>query len=39
MRGGAVRDRWVTLDRGWKATLLGLALAAGAELAVGAGLI
>lgn len=39
MTGGTVRDRWVALDRGWKATLLGLLLAGVVELAVSLGLV
>lgn len=39
MSGGTVRTRWGALDRGWKATLLGLVLAALVELTVRAGLI
>lgn len=38
MTGGTVRERWVGLDRGWQATLLGLALAGVVELSVRAGL-
>jgi len=34
-----VLDRWCALDRGWRATALGVALAAGVELAVRAGLL
>jgi hypothetical protein len=39
MTGGTVRDRWGRLDRGWKATLVGLLLAGAVELVVRAGLL
>jgi hypothetical protein len=37
--GGIVREWWLGLDRGWKATVLGLVLAAVVELAVHGGLL
>lgn len=39
MTGGTVPDRWRALDRGWKATLLGLFLAGIVEVVVRAGLV
>lgn len=39
MTGGTVHDRWRSLDRGWKATFLGLLLAGAVELAVRVGLV